>query len=185
VDRAVLWTTTVKKGDIPRQIHGLGYVKGSSTSGKRVVLLRIASDLTDEVVPDQKILIDTQKGIVPGRVSDISKCPENGMYTLEVSLDGPLPIGVSVGAKVDGTIDLEAMKDVIYIGRPVHGEANTTISLFKVVKNGAEAIRVQVKLGRASVNTIEVLDGLAVGDEVIISDMSNFDNTDRVILNKK
>ena len=94
----------------------------------------------------------------------------------------PLPPGARPDLSVDGTITLENLKDVLYVGRPVHGQSDSTIGLFKLTEDGSEATRVNVKLGRSSVNTIEILDGLKVGDKVILSDMSAWDNYDRVQL---
>ena len=93
-----------------------------------------------------------------------------------------VPEGASAGLEIDATIDIEKLENVLYVGRPVHGTANSTVSLFKIVNDGKEAVRVEVKLGRSSVNTIEVLDGLQVGDKVILSDMSSYDNANRIHL---
>ena len=101
-----------------------------------------------------------------------------------MKLDGPLPPGAVPDLSVDGTVTLERLQDVLYVGRPTFGQPNSTVELFKVVDNGREAAHVQVKLGRASVNTIEVLSGLKVGDEVILSDMSRYDSNDRIRFNR-
>jgi HlyD family secretion protein len=130
----------------------------------------------------QKAAIDTRNGIVAGRVSRIDPSVQNGTVTVDVALDDALPQGARPDLSVDGTIELENLKDVLYVGRPVHGQADSTIGLFKIVNDGAEAIRVNVKLGRSSVTTIEVLQGLQVGDKVILSDMSAVDNFDRIRL---
>ncbi len=108
--------------------------------------------------------------------------PGTGTVTVEVALDGPLPPGTRSDLSVDGTIEIERLKDVLYVGRPAYGQADNTVGLFKLTPDGTEATRVNVKLGRASVNTIEVLSGLNVGDKVIISDMSQWDNVSRVRL---
>jgi multidrug efflux pump subunit AcrA (membrane-fusion protein) len=92
------------------------------------------------------------------------------------------PHFVGVPDQVDATIDIEKLDNILFVGRPVHGAANSTIALFKIVKDGAEAVRVNVKLGRSSVNTIEILDGLQSGDKIILSDMSAYDNADRIHL---
>jgi len=102
--------------------------------------------------------------------------------TVEVGLDGALPNGARSDLSVDGTIEIDRLKNVLYVGRPAYGQAESTVGLFKVEKNSGYADRANVKLGRASVNTIEVVSGLAVGDSVIISDMSTWDNTQRVKL---
>jgi len=106
----------------------------------------------------------------------------NGTRTVDVDLDGPLPAGAVPQLSVDGTIDLERMTDVLYVGRPALGNENSTLSLFKLDTDGKGATRVSVKVGRASVNAIQVIEGLKEGDTVILSDMSRYDNVDRVRL---
>jgi len=97
-------------------------------------------------------------------------------------MDESLPLGARPDLSVDGTVELERLKDVLYVGRPVHGQSESTIGLFKLVDDGAEAVRINVKLGRSSVNLVEVTQGLQVGDKVILSDMSQWENFDRVRL---
>jgi len=106
----------------------------------------------------------------------------NGTRTVDVALDGPLPPGAVPDLSVDGTIELEHFRDVLYVGRPAFGQPDSTVTLFKVDKEGKGAVRVQVKLGRSSVNTIEIKGGLEVGDVVILSDMSRWDGYDRIRL---
>jgi len=108
---------------------------------------------------------------------------QNGTVTVDVMLDGPLPSGSRPELSVDGTIELARLKEVVYVGRPVFGQPNSTVGLFRVDPDGKGATRVNVKFGRASVNTIEVLGGLRVGDRVILSDMSQWDSQPRVRLN--
>jgi len=127
--------------------------------------------------------IDTRNGVVPGRVSRIDPAVQNGTVTVDVSLDGALPQGARPDLSVDGTIEIERLADVLYVGRPVHGQPSSTVGIFKLVEGGKEAVRVQVKLGRSSVSTIEIVDGLKVGDQVVLSDMSNWDSFDRIRLN--
>ena len=126
--------------------------------------------------------IDTRNGIIPGRVIRIDPAALNGTVGVDVALLGPLPPGARPELSVDGTIEVERLPDVIYVDRPVSGEPDTTIGLFKIDPDGKGATRVNVKLGRASVNTIEVLDGLKVGDRVILSDMSQYDSYQRIRL---
>ncbi len=144
--------------------------------------IKIAETQAKDVVPGQKASIDTRNGIVNGHVSRIDPSVVNGTVTVDVSLDEPCPNGCRPDLSVDGTVTLENLKDVLYVGRPVHGQADSTIGIFKITEDGSEAVRVNVKLGRSSVNTIEVLDGLKIGDKVILSDMSAWDNFDRVRL---
>jgi HlyD family secretion protein len=127
--------------------------------------------------------IDTRNGVVPGRVSRIDPAVQNGTVTVDVSLDGALPQGARPDLSVDGTIEIERLADVLYVGRPVHGQPSSTVGIFKLVEGGKEAVRAQVKLGRSSVSTIEIVEGLKVGDQVILSDMSNWDSFDRIRLN--
>jgi HlyD family secretion protein len=144
--------------------------------------IKIAETQAKDVAIGQKATIDTRNGVVAGRVSRIDPSVQNGTVTVDVAIDGPLPQGARPDLSVDGTVELENLKDVLYVGRPVHGQADTTIGLFKIVNDGSEAMRVNVKLGRSSVTTIEVLQGLQVGDKVILSDMSAVDNFDRIRL---
>jgi len=144
--------------------------------------LKIAETQAKDVQIGQNASIDTHNGLIAGRVSRIDPSVQNGTVTVDVALDGPLPQGARPDLSVEGTIELERLADVLYVGRPVHGDANTTVGLFKVVDDGQEAERVKVQLGRTSVNTVEILSGLKVGDTVVLSDMSAYDNYDRVEL---
>ena len=144
--------------------------------------IKIAETQAKDVVIGQKATVDTRNGVVGGHVSRIDPSVQNGTVTVDVAFDEALPLGARADLSVDGTVEIENLKDVLYVGRPVHGQSDSTIGLFKIVGDGSEAERVNVKLGRASVNTIEVLDGLKVGDKVILSDMSAWDNFDRIQL---
>ena len=144
--------------------------------------IKIAETQAKDVAIGQKATIDTRNGVVNGHVSRIDPSVVNGTVTVDVAITDPLPNGARPDLSVDGTVELENLKDVLYVGRPVHGQADSTIGIFKIVENGTEAVRVNVKLGRSSVNTIEIVDGLKVGDKVILSDMSAWDNFDRIQL---
>lgn len=144
--------------------------------------VKIAETQAKDVAPGQKATIDTRNGIVNGHVSRKDPSVVNGTVTVDVTIDDPLPPGAVPDLSVDGTIILENLTNVLYVGRPVHGQADSTIALFRLDPDGSEAQRVNVKLGRASVNTIEVIDGLKVGDKVILSDMSAWDAFDRIRL---
>jgi HlyD family secretion protein len=144
--------------------------------------IKIAETQAKDVAIGQKATIDTRNGVVMGHVSRIDPSVVNGTVTVDVTITDPLPNGARADLSVDGTVELENLKDVLYVGRPVHGQADSTIGIFKLVDDGAEAVRVNVKLGRSSVNTIEVVQGLKVGDKVILSDMSAWDNFDRIRL---
>jgi len=144
--------------------------------------IRIAETQAKDVMIGQESSVDTRNGVVQGHVTRIDPSVVNGTVTVDVSFNGPLPAGARADLTVDGTIELERMPDVIYVGRPAFGQENSTVGLFKLVDDGKDAERVQVKLGRSSVNTIEILGGLKPGDQVILSDMSQWDRFDRVQL---
>jgi HlyD family secretion protein len=144
--------------------------------------IKIAETQAKDIVIGQKATIDTRNGIVMGHVSRIDPSVQNGTVTVDAAIDEALPPGARADLSVDGTIELENLKDVLYVGRPVHGQADSTVSLFKITPDGSEATRVNVKLGRSSVTTIEILSGLQVGDKVILSDMSQWDAVDRIRL---
>ena len=144
--------------------------------------IKVAETQAKDALIGQKATVDTRNGVVVGHVSRIDPSVQNGTVTMDVAIDGPLPDGARPDLSVDGTIEVENLKDVLYVGRPVHGASQSTISLFKLSSDGSEATRVNVKLGRSSVNTVEILQGLQVGDRVILSDMSQWDNYDRVRL---
>src|SRR5215831_7069882 len=144
--------------------------------------IKIPETQAKDVVVGQKSTIDTRNGVVSGRVLRVEPSVQNGTVTVDVRITDPLPLGARPDLSVDGTIDLENLKDVLFVGRPVHGQSDSTIGLFKIDADGSEAQRVNVKLGRASVNTIEIVSGLKVGDKVILSDMSAWDNFDRIRL---
>jgi RND family efflux transporter MFP subunit len=150
--------------------------------GKLKAALQIAETQARDIQIGQPASIDTHNGVIPGHVSRIDPAVLNGTRTVDVVLDGPLPPGAVKGLSVDGTIDLERLHDVLYVGRPALGNENSTLSLFKEDPDHKTAVRVPVKVGRASVNSIQVLDGLKEGDTVILSDMSRYDNVDRIRL---
>ena len=145
--------------------------------------LKVAETQAKDIALGQPASIDTRNGIVAGRVSRIDPAVLNGTVTVDVKLEGALPQGARPDLSVDGTIRLEHLEDVINVGRPVIGQSEATITLFKLEPDGKHAARVQVKLGRTSVNTIEIRDGLRVGDQVVLSDMSAWDSYDRIRLN--
>ena len=144
--------------------------------------LQIAETQARDIQIGQPASIDTHNGIIPGHVTRIDPSVVNGTRTVDVMLDGPLPPGAVPQLSVDGTIDLERMTDVLYVGRPALGNENSTLSLFKIDPDGKGATRVPVKVGRASVNDIQIIEGLKEGDSVILSDMSRWDNQDRIRL---
>jgi HlyD family secretion protein len=144
--------------------------------------VRVPETQARDVQLDQLAEIDTRNGLIPGHVTRIDPAVENGTVTVDIALDAALPKGARPDLSVDGTIELERLADVLYVGRPVQGQPDATVGLFRVEVDGKEAIRVPVKLGRSSVSTIEVREGLQTGDHVILSDMSQWDAHDRVRL---
>ncbi|HEX9668373.1 MAG TPA: efflux RND transporter periplasmic adaptor subunit [Thermoanaerobaculia bacterium] len=144
--------------------------------------LRIPETQAKDVALGQVAQIDTRNGVVPGRVIRIDPGAQDGTVRVDVALNGALPPGARPQLSVDGTIEIERLADVVYVGRPTHGQPHSTIELFKLVKDGKEAVRVQVKLGRSSVSTVEILSGLVPGDQVILSDVPAADGQDRLRL---
>jgi HlyD family secretion protein len=144
--------------------------------------LQIAETQAKDILLGQKAAIDTRNGIIPAHVVRIDPNVINGTRTVDCKLDGPLPSGAVPDLSVDGTVEIERLADVVYIGRPVFGQPDSSVSIFKLEPDGKGAARVTVKLGRGSVNTIEVVDGLKVGDQVILSDMSAQDQNPRIRL---
>jgi HlyD family secretion protein len=145
--------------------------------------LKIPETQVKDVAIGQVASIDTRNGIIPGHVSRIDPAAVNGTVDVDVTLEGPLPQGARPDLSVDGTITLERLADVVYVGRPVVGQPGAKITLFKVDPDNKGAERIPVSLGRSSVNNIEVVDGLKVGDQVILSDMSSQDQYNRIRLN--
>jgi HlyD family secretion protein len=145
--------------------------------------LKIAETQAKDIQIGQVAVIDTRNGTVDGRVSRIDPAVVNGTVTVDVQLEGALPEGARPDLSVDGTVEIERLNDVVFVGRPVFGQANSLVTLFRLDPASREALRVQVKLGRASVNTIEIIEGLMVGDQVVLSDMSAWDAHNRIRLN--
>jgi len=144
--------------------------------------IKIAETQAKDIQLGQKAEVDTRNGVVEGRVARIDPSVQNGTRTVDVTLTGDLPKGAVPDLSVDGTIELERLNDVVFMGRPAFGQDQSVVGLFKIQQDGVNADRVQVKLGKSSVNTIEVLSGLKVGDQVILSDMSAYDAYDRIRL---
>jgi HlyD family secretion protein len=172
--------------DLPHQVGE--HVAPGTTLAKVVqpdqlkAALKIAETQARDIQIGQPAEIDTHNGIIPGRVTRIDPAVQNGTVTVDVELLGALPQGARPDLSVDGTIDLDRMTDVLYVGRPAFGNENSTISLFRLSPDGKTATRVPVKVGRASVNSIQILEGLNPGDVVILSDMSRWESADRVQL---
>jgi HlyD family secretion protein len=143
--------------------------------------LRIAETQARDLTIGQIASVDTRNGIIAGKVIRIDPAAVNGTVTVDVALEGALPRGARPDLSVDGTIELERLDNVLFVGRPAFGQEQSTVGLFRLDETG-EAARAQVQLGRSSVNTIEVLGGLKEGDQVVLSDMSAWDQFDRIRL---
>lgn len=172
--------------DIPVEVGQ--QVKAGDTVAKVVdptklkAQIQIAETQAKDIQLGQAASIDTHNGIIPGKVIRIDPAVVNGTVTVDVALEGPLPDGARPDLSVDGTVLISHLSDVLYVGRPAFGQAYSTVGLFKEIDGGREAVRVQVKLGEASVNEVQILKGLNVGDTVILSDMSRWDAFDRIRL---
>jgi HlyD family secretion protein len=145
--------------------------------------LKIAETQVKDIAIGQPAVVDTRNGLIEGHVSRIDPSILNGTVTVDVALTGPLPPSARPDLSVDGTIQLEKLNDVLYVGRPVFGQQDATVQLFKVEPDGKYANKVKVAFGKAAVNSIEIKDGLQIGDKVILSDMSAYDSYDRIRLN--
>jgi HlyD family secretion protein len=143
--------------------------------------LKIAETQARDIQIGQPVSIDTRNGLVDGKVARIDPSVLNGTVTVDVTIDGTLPRGSRPDLTVDGTIELERLSDVLFVGRPALGQEQSAVGLFKVDPDGT-ASRIQVKIGRMSVDKVELLSGLNAGDEVVLSDMSAWDAYDRVRL---
>ncbi|HMG18529.1 MAG TPA: HlyD family efflux transporter periplasmic adaptor subunit [Gemmatimonadales bacterium] len=150
--------------------------------GKLKAVIRIPETQAPGLAIGQPASVDTRTGFVAGRVVRIDPAAQQGTVTVDIALDGALPDGARPDISVDATITIERLNDVLSTGRPAYGQPNSTIGMFKLVEGGRYAVRIPVKVGRTSVNAIEIVQGLAAGDSVILSDMSRYDNVERVRL---
>ena len=143
-------------------------------------VLRVAETTIKDVRVGQSVTVDTRNGLIQGQVARIDPAAREGTFEIDVSLNGPLPGSARPDLSVDGTIELERLRDVLKVGRPAFGQAQQTIGMFVLTPDGSEAVRTSVKLGRNSVSTIEIIEGLKEGDQVIISDTSALDSYNRI-----
>jgi multidrug resistance efflux pump len=151
--------------------------------GRFKAVLRVPETQAPDVVVGQNVAVDTRNGIVPGQVMRVDPISQQGTVTVEVSLSGEMPPGARGDLSVDGTIEIERLTDVLFVQRPAYGQPDATVGLFKLESDGRTAVRTNVKLGKASVNQIEVQGGLQVGDRIIITDMTTYDNATKVRIN--
>src|SRR5689334_1488164 len=144
--------------------------------------LKVAETQIKDVREQQLAIVDTRNGLIHGVVSRIDPAAREGTFTVDITFTETLPQSARPDLSVDGTIELERLRNVLYVDRPAFGQAQNTVGMFKIDPDGQEATRTQVKLGRTSVSTVEILDGLREGDQVVISDTSSLDNYNRIRL---
>ena len=167
----------------PGQQVSPGTILGKITNPSRLkAQLKIPEVQARDVRIELKAEIDTYNGKIPGEVSRIDPTVMEGNVTVDVTLNGDLPDGARPDLSVVGTVEIERLDDILYVGRPVFASSESTVELFKLIEDGKYAVRSRVQLGRSSVSTIEVIEGLAVGDEIILSDMSQWDEHERLRL---
>ncbi|MFA5264707.1 MAG: HlyD family efflux transporter periplasmic adaptor subunit [Opitutaceae bacterium] len=169
--------------DVGQQFAPGGVLARVADPNRLKAEVKIPETQAKDVQPGQFAQIDTRNGVVEGRVVRVDPSVQNGTVTIDITLTGPLPKGARPDLSVDGTVELERLDNVVYVGRPAFGQEKSTVNMFKLDADGAYADRTQVKIGRSSVNTVEILGGLQPGDRVILSDMSQQDANDRVKLN--
>ena len=182
VDSQTIWTDTVKRGPMVRKVRALGQLE-PTTDGRFLAALQVPEVQTRRLELGQPASVDTRMGIVLGKVFHIYPRVTEGTRRVDIILEGQLPDGATSGIPVDGIIEIGRLDDVVYVGRPVHGREDSIIGLFKVAEDGKSATRVQVHLGISSVNSVQVIDGLNVGDKVILSDTSEYNSYDTIRLN--
>jgi HlyD family secretion protein len=147
---------------------------------KLKAVLRVPSVQARDVALGQQVMVDTRTDTIPGHVLRIDPSVQQGAVNVDVALDAEPPQGARPDLAIDGTVEIERLDDVLYVGRPAYGQAESTVGLFRLLEDGSHAERVQVRLGRGSVNTIQIVQGLQVGDVVVLSDMSQWDRYETV-----
>ena len=182
VDKTTIWVDSVKRGALHRQVRGLG-VLVAGEDGRLKAAVQIAAPQAKEIRIGQPAAVDTRQGVIPSKVIHISSDDSSGSIAVNLSLEGDVPQSAGAGLNVDGTIEIERLDDVLFVGRPANGQAGGISSLFRLDEGGTTATRVQVRFGKSSVNTIEIIEGLNVGDKVIISDMSAHEGVNTIRLN--
>lgn len=182
VTGSLFWFDTVKRGDMVVLVRGLGELVRDDYTSELISRIKIPSLHWGEIRIGQYAEADIRvsPGIVQGHVSRLGAVDSDGTSDVEISFDKPLPEDVPAGTHLDGTITIETLHNVLYVGRPVHGEEDSMVSIFKYTSDGEAAVRVYVMLGRASVNAMQILSGLNEGDKVILSDTSTLENVDRI-----
>ena len=187
VEKTTIWVDAVKHGTMVFAAKGSGTFAPKTKVAKppsngMAVLLKIPEAQAKDVRLGEAATIDTHSGVVAGHVTGVAPVVVGGVLAVAVKLDGPAAHSIAPGQEVDGTIEIEKLENVNYVGRPVFGQPNTTVTLYKVDPDGKGAALVEVQLGRASLNSIEVVSGLQPGDKVILSDMSAWESFNRIRL---
>jgi beta-lactamase regulating signal transducer with metallopeptidase domain len=174
-----LWPDTVKQGDVKIQVRGLGTLVSPQAAE-----VKIAEKQSRQLIAGQTAQIDARvkDHLLPARVRTVHHEVSNGTITVDLDVLAPLPPGINAGVQIDATIEIRTINNVVYVGRPILGETNSEVSIFKIDPDGQHATRVKVQFGQESVNVIEVKSGLQVGDRVILSDMKQYDRFDRITL---
>ena len=167
---------------VGQQVHAGDVLAKVAVPQKLKAQLQIDQTDAKDIALGQPAKIDTHNGIIPGRVTRIDPAVQNGTVTVDCALLGPLPPGARPDLSVEGTIQLQLLKNVIYVGRPAFGQANSQITLYRLVDGGRQAVQTKVDVGQTSVNDIQILRGLEPGEQVILSDMSAYENYSRVAL---
>jgi BlaR1 peptidase M56 len=183
VDKDTIWVDTVERGSMVLLVRGSGTIVREDNSGKLAARVTIPASMTGEIHPGQNATVNTHKGLVKGHVIRVNGSPTDDTRSADVGLDGALPEGTGMNLTVDATVEIGKLDDVLWVHRPVHSAVNTSKPLFRIAGDGKSAERVNVKFGRASAQTIEILDGLKAGDKVVLSDMSDWERFERVRLN--
>ena len=182
VDASTIWFDTVKRGDFVRQVRGAGTLEHTE-DGELAAFLRIPESQSFDLAVGQAATIDLRARDVEGRVAGLGDVFESGTLRVLIEFTEELPEAARPGLSIDGTVEIETIPDVLYVGKPAYSRANSTVGLFKIVRNGRdEAVRVSVQFGPSSVNLIVVESGLEEGDEVLLSDMSRWDAVDQIRL---
>ena len=180
VTRSSIWIDTVKRGDMVREVRGLGELWGAT--GTVTAILKVAATQATEIKVGQAAKIDTRHALVAGTVARVSSPPIDGMVDVEIKPLSALPEGAISGTAIEGTVEIERLQNILHVGRPVVGGAGSTVELFRLESGGDYAARVPVSFGRSSVNVIEIREGLREGDKVILSDMSAWRTSTRIRL---
>jgi beta-lactamase regulating signal transducer with metallopeptidase domain len=182
-DGTTLWRDTVVRGPMTLQVRGLGTLIRSDESSNLSPRIQVAESQAKDVKPGQSVAVQVGSRVVSGHVKSVSSEVLLGERSVDVALDSALPQGADSNTHIEAVIEIAKLDNVLSVGRPVHGEANSQRTIFKVIDNGAAAERVNVKYGRMAVNRIEIVSGLKQGDTVILSDMSQWDNAIRIRIN--